>query len=100
MTMSNRTHVLIATSVCLLIAVVWRFVPNPAVALVISVLPLGILVVISQTFWFVTLFVLFSFFRIHEVVPALYPLKIPLLLSLGALSAMLWHSLLSRALQI
>ncbi len=100
MTMSNRTHVLIATSVCLLIAIVWRFVPNPAVALVISVLPLGILVVISQTFWFVTLFVLFSFFRIHEVVPALYPLKIPLLLSLGALSALLWHSLISRELKI
>jgi len=97
---SNRTHILIAISVCLLIAVVWRFIPNPAVALVISILPLGILVVISQTFWFVTLFVLFSFFRIHEVVPALYPLKIPLLLSLGALSALLWHSLISRELKI
>lgn len=100
MTKSNRTHVFIAVFVCLLIAMVWRLVPNPAVALVISVLPLGILVVISQTFWFVTLFVLFSFFRIHEVVPALYPLKIPLLLSLGALSALLWHSLISRELKI
>ncbi len=37
------------------------------------------------------MFVVFSFFRIHEAIPQLFAFKIPLLLSLGALSALLWH---------
>jgi len=97
---SNHSHALLSISVCVVIAVVWKFIPNPAVAVAIAVLPLGLLFVLSQTFWFVTFFVLFSFFRIHEVVPVLYPLKIPLMLSLGALSALLWHSVISRELKI
>ncbi|WP_162828852.1 O-antigen ligase family protein [Vibrio tubiashii] len=81
------------------LAMLWYVVPHPAIVLVLCFVPLGALFVLNQTFWLVSLFVLFSFFRIHEAIPALYSLKIPLLLSLGALSALMWHTLVSRQLQ-
>lgn len=83
---------------CLLISLIWIIAPNPLVALILCALPLGILFVLNHMFWLVIFFVLFSFFRIHEVIPALYPLKIPLLLSAGALVALTWHSIVSRKL--
>ncbi|EEX92414.1 O-antigen ligase family protein [Vibrio orientalis] len=99
MTYSERTKAsLCMTAICFLLAGVWLLVPNPLIVVVLCFAPLGVLFVLNQTFWFVSLFVLFSFFRIHESLPALYSLKIPLLLSLGALSALLWHSLISRKL--
>ncbi|MGF1844248.1 O-antigen ligase family protein [Vibrio clamense] len=97
---SRLSSFILVSLICALIGLVWMLVPNPAVALVLALLPLGALFVISQTFWLVTLFVVFSFFRIHEVIPALYSLKIPLLLSLGALSALIWHTLISRELKV
>ncbi len=83
----------------LLIAALWWLFPHPVLAVVLCALPLAILFVLNNMFWLVFLFVIFSFFRIHEVVPVLYPLKIPLLLSAGALLALLWHCLISRQLQ-
>ncbi|MGF1720985.1 O-antigen ligase family protein [Vibrio kyushuensis] len=85
---------------CCVISVVWYFVPHPVIPIVLALIPLGALFVLSQTFWLVTLFVLFSFFRIHEAIPALYSLKIPLMLSLGALSALLWHTLVSKQIKV
>lgn len=78
----------------------WSVFPHPALPLAIALIPIATLFVLSQTFWLVTLFVLFSFFRIHEAIPALYSLKIPLLLSMGALFALLWHTLISKSLNI
>ena len=53
---------------------------------------------LGNGFWLVTLFVIFSFFRIHEAFPIIYNFKIPLLLSLGALAALAFHLLISRQL--
>ena len=98
---ANRTPLIIGLStMSLIIGAAWYLVPHPAVVIVLAFIPLGALFVINKAFWFVLLFVVFSFFRIHEALPQLYPLKIPLLLSLGALSALLWHSLISRELKI
>lgn len=99
MSHSQRTKVIMLMSLlCFTLAAVWTLVPHPALVVVLCFVPLGALFVLNQTFWLVSLFVLFSFFRIHEAIPALYSLKIPLLLSLGALSALMWHSLISRQL--
>lgn len=97
---SRLNSLLLVSVICALIGAIWMVIPNPAVALVLALLPLGVLFIINQTFWLVTLFVVFSFFRIHEVIPVLYSLKIPLMLSLGALSALLWHTLISRELKV
>lgn len=90
---------MIMTLVTFTLAMVWYVIPHPAIVVVLCFLPLAALFVLHQTFWLVSLFVLFSFFRIHEALPALYSLKIPLLLSLGALGALIWHTLISRQLQ-
>ena len=77
-TQTNRLTSIISISLlCLAIGVVWYLVPHPLVAIVISFLPLGALFVINKTFWLVIMFVVFSFFRIHEAIPVLYSLKNP-----------------------
>ncbi|CDT55904.1 putative O-Antigen Polymerase [Vibrio coralliirubri] len=98
---ANRLPVIITIStLCVGLGVVWYFVPHPAVIVALALVPLAGLFVLNKTFWLVLLFVVFSFFRIHEAVPQLYSLKIPLMLSLGALSALLWHALISKELKI
>lgn len=98
---ANRLPVIITISaLCIGLGVVWYFVPHPAVIVALALVPLAALFVLNKTFWLVLLFVVFSFFRIHEAIPQLYSLKIPLMLSLGALSALLWHALISKELKI
>jgi probable O-glycosylation ligase (exosortase A-associated) len=97
---SNRGGIILGFALCGLMTAVWYFAPHPIIPLAIALLPLAFLFVLNQTFWFVILFVIFSFFRIHEAIPVLFSLKIPLLLSLGALSALMWHLLISRKLAV
>ena len=93
---ARNKAILLMSLLCIGLAAVWSLIPHPALIAVICFVPFAILFVLNQTFWLVSLFVLFSFFRIHEAFPALYSLKIPLLLSLGALSALMWHTIISR----
>ncbi|WP_394140261.1 O-antigen ligase family protein [Vibrio chagasii] len=97
----NRIPLILGLSfLSLIIGAAWYLVPHPVVVIVLAFIPLGALFVINKAFWFVLLFVVFSFFRIHEALPVLYPMKIPLLLSMGALSALLWHAFVSKELKI
>jgi O-antigen ligase len=80
---------------CVLITLAWKLVAHPVVIIALSLLPIAIFVVLRIPFFFVLLFVIFSFFRIHEVFPQIYNFKIPLLLSLASLGALLWHVCLS-----
>ncbi|MGF1748867.1 MULTISPECIES: O-antigen ligase family protein [Vibrio] len=93
-------HGLLSLGVTLCVGLIWWFIPHPVLGLALSLLPIAILFVLSQTFWLVTLFIVFSFFRIHEVFPVLYPLKFPLILSAGALGALLWHTLISQQVKL
>lgn len=100
--MTNATHklpsIVTVSMLCLLMGGVWYIVPHPIVAICLAFIPLGALFVINKTYWLVILFVVFSFFRIHEAIPQLYAFKLPLFLSLGALSALMWHTLISKEL--
>lgn len=89
-----------ATTITAVIAAAWLVVPHPIFIVAICFAPLVILLVLNQTFWLVTLFMIFSFFRIHEAFPAIYNFKIPLLLSIGALGALSFHLLISRQLTV
>ncbi|MDF2152155.1 O-antigen ligase family protein [Vibrio sp. CAU 1672] len=96
----NRCHtrvnqISLAMGLSLTIALIWLVLPHPFLIVALCFAPLAILFVLSQTFWLVTLFVVFSFFRIHEAFPVLYNFKIPLLLSLGALAALSFHFVIS-----
>ncbi|MGI3060173.1 O-antigen ligase family protein [Vibrio alginolyticus] len=78
------------------IGLLWVVMPHTILIVALCFAPLALLFVLNQTFWLVTLFVIFSFFRIHEAFPVIYNFKIPLLLSLGALAALAFHLLISR----
>jgi O-antigen ligase len=93
------SQLMLAAAPCVLIALVWQTLPHPAVAVVIGLVPLLALLVLRLPFVMVLSFVAFSFFRLHEVVPALYSLKIPLLLSLASIVALAWHVGFTRRIQ-
>ncbi|MGR6838680.1 O-antigen ligase family protein [Aliivibrio wodanis] len=80
-----------AVTCSLFAGVLWRLFPHPALIVVLGLLPLAVLYILNRPFLMVLFFVIFSFFRIHEVFPQLYSLKIPLLLSLGSLAALGWQ---------
>lgn len=80
----------VAMIVCLGIGVLWQQVAHPLVGPVIALLPIGVLIVLKLPFPFALGFVIFSFFRLHEVFPQLYSLHIPQLLALGTLASLGW----------
>ena len=75
----------------ILLACAWTVVPHPLVIIGISILPVAVLVMLHYPFLMVLMFVIFSFFRIHEVIPQLYNFKIPLLLSLASFATLGWN---------
>ena len=88
---SQWNHAMLALGLSLLIGTAWKLFPHPALVVVIGILPFAILFVLKRPFLMVLLFVVFSFFRIHEVFPQIYNFKIPLMLSLASLGALIWH---------
>lgn len=59
--------------------------PHPIILVFIGIIPFALWGVLNYSFYIVLGFVIFSFFRIHEVFPFLEPFKLPLLLALAAL---------------
>lgn len=68
----------------------WTLAPHPAVVLPLAFLPVAALLALRHAIVLGIAFIVFSYFRIHEVFPQLMPLKIPLLLALGTLFALGW----------
>jgi len=93
---TRQGQIALSMTVCVLVSVIWQLVPHPAVIVVLGLLPLMGLYVLESSFIMVLLFVIFSFFRLHEAFPQLYTLKIPLLLAIASLGVLSWHLLLSR----
>jgi probable O-glycosylation ligase (exosortase A-associated) len=97
---TRKSQALLALSLCLIIAIAWKLVPHPVISIAIGLAPMAILFTLRQPFLMVLLFVVFSFFRIHEVFPQIYNFKIPLLLSLASLAALVWHVGISREIKV
>ncbi len=93
--MGRGAQVGLALALCLLFAAAWRLMPHPALVVALGLAPLAVVFVLWAPFLMVLLFVIFSFFRIHEAFPQLYPLHIPQLLALSALGAIGWHSVVT-----
>ncbi len=85
---------------CFSISIAWVNVQNPFLILAISISPIAIIFVLWKPFLMVLLFVVFSFFRLHEVFPQIYNFKIPLLLSLASLFSLFWHVAISKKIEI
>jgi putative inorganic carbon (hco3(-)) transporter len=88
---SNRflqvTVALAASGVLTLSAVVFN---HPLVLVAAGLVPIVGVGVLRMPLPLVLGFAIFSFFRIHEVFPVLYSLRIPQLLALGALASLGW----------
>ena len=85
------TQSAVAALASTLVAAGWFAVPQmplPAVAFLIAAAPVAVWVLFRAPLALVVGFVVFSLFRIHEVVLPLKPLRIPLMLSLGALAGL------------
>lgn len=87
---------IVAVVICLMIGVLWLQLKHPLVGPVIALMPIGALIVLKMPFPFALSFVVFSFFRLHEVFPQLYALHIPQLLALGTLVSLAWGLWTSR----
>ncbi|WP_421240025.1 O-antigen ligase family protein [Aeromonas enteropelogenes] len=93
--MGRLSHALWGLIATLLVAGLWWRLPHPLLLPVLGLAIPAIWFALRWPFLMVLGFVTFSFFRLHEVFPQLYPLKIPLLFSLAAIGALVWHTLLT-----
>lgn len=71
-----------------LVAAAALAVPNPAVLAALGLLPLAGIIAFRQPFLLCLLFILFTFFRLHEAFPQLGPLRLPNLLALSSLGVL------------
>tara|TARA_B100000809_G_scaffold191341_1_gene189996 strand:- start:167 stop:1546 length:1380 start_codon:yes stop_codon:yes gene_type:complete len=81
---------------CSIVCVCWFLFPNPLVPVFLGLIPIGIIIVIYCPVHMCLMFIIFSFFRIHEAIPILYPLHIPFLLSIATILSVTWHIFLSK----
>lgn len=90
-----RESVLYALAACALIFLIGMALPIPLavplIALGFGILPLALRFMVEQPIYLCVGFVVFSFFRIHEVFPVLIPFRIPQLLAIPTLGVLCWH---------
>lgn len=91
MNLSPAMQVSLAAGFGLVVLAATLLAAHPVIAPALALLPILMLVAIRQACVLGILFVAFSFFRLHEVVPQLMPLKLPLLLALGVLGTLAWN---------
>lgn len=75
---------------------------QPLILLAIAIVPLVVtmaLASLARPFELCLLFVIFSFFRIHEAFPILMPFRIPSLLAIGTFAALGWNMFLKRSIK-
>jgi probable O-glycosylation ligase (exosortase A-associated) len=85
----------IAVALCAFLSALWLRLPHPSIAAV-AILPIGMVISIQMPFLLCLMFIAFSFFRLHEVFPVLYPLHIPQLLAVATLGSLLLNFILKR----
>jgi putative inorganic carbon (HCO3(-)) transporter len=91
--------IIIAIALCCVLSTVWFAVPHPIVIAILAILPIALVLILKLPFIVCLGFILFSFFRLHEVFPVLMPFKIPLLMALSSLAALAWHLVITRSIK-
>lgn len=72
---------------------------GPIAAFALLLLPFAGFLAVKISTVFIILFILFSYFRLHEAFVFLMPLKIPKMLALASLLAIAWHLFISKTLK-
>lgn len=79
---------------------VWMQAPSPIVPFVLAFgLMLG-LIAFRQPYLACLIFIAFSYFRLHEIFPALNPYSLPLLVSVLAISVLIFHTVILRSIDM
>lgn len=92
----DRHQPFTALSFCLLATLPIFFIPHPAALLSLPVLFFGSLIIIRKPFVVCMLFIMFSFFRIHEVFPTLKVINIPEWAALVSYAMLLYLTLTNK----
>jgi len=88
---SRLTQCILAGAGCCVLLLAWIILPHPVLAIALALVPILIIFALKFPFLMVLGFVIFSFFRIHEVFPQLYSLRIPQLLALATLGSLAFN---------
>ncbi|MDD7909217.1 O-antigen ligase family protein [Pseudovibrio exalbescens] len=92
-------HVLIAALASLGVGLAILNPLHPLLIVVVAILPIGAVIAFKNLFYLCLGFVVFSFFRIHEVFPFLMPFRIPILLALPTLGVLCWQLFCAKSLK-
>ncbi|MEW6995818.1 O-antigen ligase family protein [Colwelliaceae bacterium MEBiC 14330] len=90
LTLANITIMMMLTVLALYIF------PHPVILLMVGLVPFLLWGAVHFSFYIVSLFIIFSFFRFHEALPILEPLKLPLLLALASLFIVFLKAFISK----
>lgn len=99
MTLLRNQDNLYAWGACLLLAALLYKTHLLPVLFLPLIIP-AILLVLRFPIWVCLLFIVFSFFRIHEAIPQINALRIPQLLALASLAAIVWHGAVTRQMKL
>ncbi len=94
----NNCLLINGIGVTLLIIMLYRLF-GPIAAFALLILPFAGFMAVRISTVFIILFILFSYFRLHEAFVFLMPLKIPKMLALASLLAIAWHLFISKKLK-
>ncbi len=83
----------------LVVGLVWIVIPHPLIVVAAGIAPIIAVQVVKFPYLVCLGFIIFSFFRIHEVFPQLGPLRIPNLLALASLGVLGWHLFIVKDIQ-
>ncbi|OED41966.1 hypothetical protein ACH42_12690 [Endozoicomonas sp. (ex Bugula neritina AB1)] len=97
---ANRYQMIVSTVYCALAILPSIFFPHPIALLPLALIPVGLLFILKKPFVVCLIFIMFSFFRLHEVFPQLDPIKIPLLTALASYFVLAWHIILTQKVKV
>lgn len=96
----SKSYWLTTLFLSIIVGIIWYFIPHPLLIIAVGIIPIGIYYSLNNPFFIVLLFVIFSFFRLHEVFSVLYDFKIPKYLSIISLTAFIWQVFIHRKIQL
>jgi O-antigen ligase len=99
---NRRGQIMLGTLAALVAGLPMVLLPPPfsfIVPVAIALIPVAVIIAFNNPFALCLIFIVFSFFRIHEAFPVLNPLRIPSLVAIPTLIVLSWHILLSRTIK-
>ena len=92
----TRQQVSLGLLVTAVAAVTWTIRPDPLWPIFAAMLLLATVSAIKRPFLICLVFIVLSFFRIHEAYPFLRPLHLPFIVALMTMGAVVWHVVIAR----